>query len=145
MDRSRSWPRFGAVERKAGWRERGAAAVEFALIAPLFFILLFAIIDFGALLQNKITLTNAARVGARFGSLGTSKGPASQEKAREDAAHGLTSCPSPSASASYSGGSPNEITMTVSCTYTAITPLGHFLSGLVLPSSLSATTKMVVE
>ena len=144
MDRSRSWPRFGAVERKAGWRERGAAAVEFALIAPLFFILLFAIIDFGALLQNKISLSNAARVGARYGSLSASNATSSQTKA-VSAATGMTSCPSPSASASYSGGSPNEITMTVSCTYTAITPLGHFLSGLVLPSSLSATTKMVVE
>ncbi len=46
---------------------RGASAVEFALIAPLLFLLLFGIIEFGLLLYNQAVITNASREGARKG------------------------------------------------------------------------------
>ncbi len=45
--------------------ENGASAVEFALIAPLLFVLTFAIVEFGILLFDKAVITNAAREGAR--------------------------------------------------------------------------------
>jgi Flp pilus assembly protein TadG len=45
--------------------DRGAAAVEFALVMPLLLLILFAIIDFGRMLNTQITLTEAAREGAR--------------------------------------------------------------------------------
>jgi Flp pilus assembly protein TadG len=48
---------------------RGAAAVEFALIAPLFFLLLFGIIEFGRALMVQQMLVNAARAGARIAIL----------------------------------------------------------------------------
>ncbi len=44
---------------------RGVAAVEFALVAPLFFLLIFAIIVFGRTLMVQEILVNAARTGAR--------------------------------------------------------------------------------
>jgi Flp pilus assembly protein TadG len=44
----------------------GAAAVEFAIIAPLFFVLLFGIIEFSALLYNQAVITNASREAARY-------------------------------------------------------------------------------
>ena len=47
--------------------ERGAATVEFALIAGLFFMVVFGIIEFGTLLFNQHILTNASREGARAG------------------------------------------------------------------------------
>jgi Flp pilus assembly protein TadG len=49
--------------------QRGAAMVEFAIIAPLLFALLFGIVDYGRLffLYNK--LTNAVREGARIGAV----------------------------------------------------------------------------
>jgi len=50
-------------------RERGAAAVEFALVMPILLLLVFAIIDFGRLLNQQITLTEAAREGARATSI----------------------------------------------------------------------------
>ena len=50
---------------------RGAAAVEFALIAPLLFALFFGIIEFGLYIYNQQMLTNAAREGARVGILAT--------------------------------------------------------------------------
>ncbi len=45
--------------------ERGASAVEFALIAPLLFVLTFGIIEFALLLFDKAVVTNASREGAR--------------------------------------------------------------------------------
>jgi hypothetical protein len=45
---------------------RGQALVEFALVAPLFFLLLFAIIDFGRYVYYVQVLNNAAREGARY-------------------------------------------------------------------------------
>ena len=49
--------------------ERGATLVEFAIILPLFFLLIFGIIEFSILLYDKAILTNASREGARLGSL----------------------------------------------------------------------------
>ena len=47
--------------------QRGAAAVEFALIFSIFLILVFAIVEFGAILFNKTVITNASREAARAG------------------------------------------------------------------------------
>ena len=46
-------------------RERGAAAVEMAIVLPLLVLLLGGIIDFGWLFFNEVMLANAAREGAR--------------------------------------------------------------------------------
>jgi hypothetical protein len=46
--------------------ERAQALVEFALIAPIFFILLFAIIEGGRFILYYETLNNATREGARY-------------------------------------------------------------------------------
>ena len=50
-------------------RERGAAAVEFALILPLLIMLVFGIIQFGVLFNRQQGLHAAAREGARIASL----------------------------------------------------------------------------
>ena len=47
--------------------ERGAASVEFAMIAVVFLIIVFGIIEFGILMFDKHVLTNASREGARAG------------------------------------------------------------------------------
>ena len=44
---------------------RGVAAVEFALILPLFIFLLLAIVDYGWFFMIELATTNAAREGAR--------------------------------------------------------------------------------
>lgn len=46
-------------------RSRGQALVEFALVFPIFFLILAGILDFGFLLYSRITLINATREGAR--------------------------------------------------------------------------------
>lgn len=47
----------------------GQALPEFALVAPLFFILLFGVIQFGFLFGGHVGLTNAARDAARYASV----------------------------------------------------------------------------
>jgi len=47
---------------------RGSVAVEFGLIAPIFFLLVFAVIDFGRAFYTIHDLAAAAREGARYGA-----------------------------------------------------------------------------
>lgn len=46
-------------------RERGAAAVEFALVAPLLVLLVLGSIEFGWFFFSQANVANAAREGAR--------------------------------------------------------------------------------
>jgi Flp pilus assembly protein TadG len=49
--------------------ERGASTVEFALVAPLLFLLLFGIIEFGLILYDQAFITNASSEGARYATM----------------------------------------------------------------------------
>jgi len=49
--------------------EKGASAVEFALILPILVILVFGIIEFGIAYNNYISITHAAREGARLAAV----------------------------------------------------------------------------
>ena len=55
--------------RKNRTGERGAAMAEFAIIAVVFFMIIFGIIEFGRLLYTHNALTDAARRGARYAVL----------------------------------------------------------------------------
>jgi Flp pilus assembly protein TadG len=48
-------------------RDRGASAVEFALVMPIFIMLLFGIVSFGMVFAQELALSNGARQAARFG------------------------------------------------------------------------------
>jgi Flp pilus assembly protein TadG len=54
-----SGPRYGRSRRL------GAAATEFACVAPVFFLMIIGFIEFGRALMVQQVLVNAARVGAR--------------------------------------------------------------------------------
>ncbi len=47
--------------------QRGAAAVEFALVLPLLLMIFAGIIEFGVMMYDQAVITNAAREGARWG------------------------------------------------------------------------------
>jgi Flp pilus assembly protein TadG len=53
------------MSRQKITEERGQTMVEFALVAPVLCLLLFAIIQFGVLYSSYVTLTDATRAGAR--------------------------------------------------------------------------------
>jgi Flp pilus assembly protein TadG len=49
--------------------ERGSSAVEFALVVPVLLLLVFGIINFGLVMAQKASLSNAARAGARYATV----------------------------------------------------------------------------
>jgi hypothetical protein len=64
-----AWP---SRRCRAAGRERGASIVEFALVAPVFFFLFLAIIEFGVLFWVNLTMQHAVREGARYAVTGQS-------------------------------------------------------------------------
>ncbi len=50
-------------------RRCGQSLVEFALVTPLFFLLIFGIIEGGRLVWTHHTMTNATREGARYATV----------------------------------------------------------------------------
>jgi Flp pilus assembly protein TadG len=136
-----------ADQKTARRRQRGQNLVEFALVAPLFLLLVMAIVDFGWLFKTYITTTNCAREGARIGIVGATE--ATIEARATDPSKG---CPSDStATATGAQGPPGaDLKVEVKHTYTFITPIGSLLtlvSGGTLPDhiDLSASTTMRME
>jgi Flp pilus assembly protein TadG len=59
----------GTSATRRGRRERGQSLVETAVVLPILLLLVAAVVDFGRAFDAYIVLTNAAREGARFGSV----------------------------------------------------------------------------
>ena len=68
-------------------KERGAVAVEFALVAPVLVMLLLGIMEFGRAYNTQVTLSSAAREGARVMAIGNS--PSAARTAAKNAAVSL--------------------------------------------------------
>jgi Flp pilus assembly protein TadG len=122
-------------------RDRGAAAIEFALLFPLLMLIVFGIIDFGRALNAQITLTQAAREGVRLDALGEPN-VVSQTQAAATGLSGVTvnvtTCPP--------GAGPNaNAEVDVSYTFNFVTPVGAIAGllggsgGLGSPVDLTAT------
>jgi Flp pilus assembly protein TadG len=71
------------IKRLSAKNQSGQAMVEFAVIVPIVLLILFAIIQFGILFRNYVTLTDAVRAGARQGAVSRHL-PSGQEAAVED-------------------------------------------------------------
>lgn len=65
--------RTGRGGRRAG-QERGAVAVEAALVTPLLVLLVFGIIEFSLLLRDHVAVSSAVRTGGRIASTGAGSG-----------------------------------------------------------------------
>jgi Flp pilus assembly protein TadG len=59
------------VDRFLKHRRRGDSIVEFALVMPILLLILFGILEVGRVLDAWIVVKNAAREGARIGTLAT--------------------------------------------------------------------------
>jgi Flp pilus assembly protein TadG len=82
--------RAGAARRRR--RTRGQALVEFALVLPIFMLLVTGMLDFGFALYSRMTVINAAREGARAAVTAADKTliPVLVPSAVNGAANGLT-------------------------------------------------------
>jgi Flp pilus assembly protein TadG len=109
--------------------QRGAIAIEFALLAPVLLLLLLGAVQFGLMLNNYVMLTNAVNVGAmQFAISRSSTSPASTVwTAITDAAPALTPT------------SDLEITMSVGSPLTACVSNATSLSDAQAADSICAT------
>jgi Flp pilus assembly protein TadG len=98
-------------------RERGAAAVEFALVLPLLVVLLMGIIDFGLYFYNDLAVSHAARDAARYLSVNNIPG-ANLAVSRLT----LVSAPAPTSTLTPAT-SGNPATVTLQTAYRFLTPL----------------------
>jgi Flp pilus assembly protein TadG len=121
--------------------DRGAAAVEMALVLPLLLFVAFALIDFGRMLNTQLTLTEAAREGARAAALGQSAD--ARVHAASTNLHGVTDSVTPCPAG---GDAAADATVTTSVTFTFVTPVAVLapLFGGQLSGSVPLTGKGVM-
>ena len=127
--------------------EKGQNLVEFAMVVPIFLILVFAIVDFGMGFHAWITVTNAAREGARIGAVGADA--ATIEARVVDTASSLAE-DDLSITVVNAQGTPGEaVSIDVQYDYELITPLanvlGIFGGGLGSPITFSSEAEMRIE
>jgi Flp pilus assembly protein TadG len=119
-------------------RQRGQSLAEFALVMPIFLVLVMGIVDFGMGLKSWISITNAAREAARWGAIHCSSGDylnSDVEQRAVDAATGLdeamltaTVDTSAGVSCDDSQVSTQSLVVDVDYEYKLITPLAGMLS-----------------
>ena len=114
---------------------KGQSLVEFALVIPVFLILLLGIFEFGRAWETVNIMTSAAREGARVAAVTNPDVGSATSAAQRILSAGNIS----NAAISISGPDGNsEVQVTVTVNYTPIT---NFIPGLG-PWSLSRTTSM---
>ena len=146
--------------------QRGLATVEFALVATLLFVLLFAGLDFGRLMQQNNVLKQAVDVGTRYWSShffdeGGVPNPASETEARSrltnfigQSGAGMTSGKLGAITATRgvvdgSGhftpdANGNYVRMEASYSFTWITPIPDFLAWNSTTKTLNASATYVI-
>jgi Flp pilus assembly protein TadG len=106
----RGWQRLGRVRG-----DRGAQAVEFALLALPLASIIYALVAFGIVLFQQVTVTQLAREAARTAAICAGNAGASNGTCSSEANTRVTSGPQPGASATLSP-------VTVAQCLTATTP-----------------------
>lgn len=104
----------GRVIHRRSSDQRGAAALEFALIVPILVALVFGIADFGWAINRDTLVNNAAREGAREGSL------------NPDATAIVNTVRRSLSQVEPIGTTPSQITVTVTCRKPDTTPCATF-------------------
>jgi Flp pilus assembly protein TadG len=145
--------------RKFLRRQRGSIAVEFGILAPIFVLLVFGIVDLGHAWYMKMEVTSASREGARYGAYyhaDTSNHHIIPDALNPSISDWVTSnysslLPSdanlqvtPGGPGYTSGSAGADLTVTVTATKTWFV-LGNLIPGLGTSKSISATTDMQVE
>ncbi len=127
--------------KRRGHNDSGAAAVELAIILPLLILIIAGIIDFGRAYFTQVTLTNAAREGARAAVMMVS--------AADVQARTLAAIPEPLKSTSVvsagsCGAAGGDVVVEVSTNFDWIIlePIMNFFGGSNLPPDLESSATM---
>ncbi len=116
----------------------GASAVEFAIVAPVFFMMIIGFIEFGRALMVKQVLVNASRVGARqaitTGATAANVASSTTSYASSVAVNNVVVTTSPNPATAAPG---TMITVTTSVGYNQVSwlPAPWFLGGKTLSAS----------
>jgi Flp pilus assembly protein TadG len=119
---------------RARRRERGAAAVEFAVVLPLFVTFIFGIIEAGRLMEAQQAVTAAARAGAREAALSNSTASSTTAaslgalKAAAISTVGVSPTITPSNPATAAADAPVSVKVTVP--YSSVSWLGLYFRGV---------------
>ena len=132
--------------------QRGATAVEFAIVFPLLILLMFGIIEFSVILYDKAMITNASREGARAGIITRSPGRLTDAEIQAVVQYycglylvSFKSGAAPVTTVARTGSTfGSDLSVTVTYTYSFLA-LPQFVTGLVGPMNLTARTVMKME
>jgi len=149
-------PRLDLRSRLTQWRETeaGQSLVEFAMVLPMFLLMLFALVDFGRGFYTWLVVTNAAREGARAAAVQLDQ-PAVYDKIYN------SFCDSYPSNCSLEPGrmsiTPNniqgrrgeEVTIRIAYDFGYVTPIGDILrfvsGGTLTEPTITATSSMRLE
>ncbi len=129
---------FSRFAKRLARRERGSAMVEFAIVAPVLFVLIFGMIDLGRALFLLNNLTAAVREGARLAAVQDDPTTGANQTAVQNRVTGYIqnfggTAPTTQPTVTPNLGCGNVCSVTVTLTgypFVAITPLGP-LSALI--------------
>ncbi len=133
---------------------RGQSLVEFALVIPIFLLLVFALIDMGRLVYINNALSEGAREGARWGSVDLRSVDAAGRAAVEThAKNSLAAVPNPTVNVTCLDGvgglsyvticgSGDVLVVKVESPVTMLTPI---LAQMVGPRTYTAISKVTVN
>lgn len=125
-------------------KESGQAMVEFALILPIFIFILFGVIEFGWIFSNQISVTSAAREGAREGIICASESDfTSRVKSKVQSSAPNLDASSLSVTVTKTGASGNDdVVVSLDYVVSPLTPLGNLLWGSTFHAKSSCTMKI---
>ena len=127
------------LSRRTKLRRFGGAAVEFAIVGPLFFLFVFGIIEFGRVMMVKNVITNASREAGRVAVIDGTTSTEIEQVAREYSQAGtvaeVTVSISPSDLSIVSQGTPITVTVSVNFNDVSWLPTPAILKDMAISGS----------
>ena len=129
------------MTKKPSTTRRGAAVVEFAVVAPVFILLVLGMIEVGRGINVQHVLLNAARAGCRAGIVdGATQTTVSDQVADSLAGTGISTYSvlvSPTPLSTAVAGDPVTVTITTDYSSVSWVPAPKFLGGAMIGGSCS--------
>jgi Flp pilus assembly protein TadG len=123
--------------------ERGAAAIELALLLPILLLVIGGIVDWGRFMYTEVTLTNGAREGARAGLASGATAANMTTRARAAMPASWTSTTTITPTACAGAGTNASLTATQNFRWVLLRPaMSLFGGGGLLPTQAKSTATM---